>query len=67
MYKIKIFCPFSSSKKCKKTYEKINHSREIEFYGKNKKVYITYKEDYTHAIIINTIMITRTLKSSDLL
>jgi hypothetical protein len=29
---------------------------EIEFYGKDKKIYITNEDDYTHAIIINTIM-----------
>ena len=56
MYKIKIFCPFSSSENCKKIYEKINYAQEIEFYGENKKIYITDQEDYTHAMIINTIM-----------
>jgi len=56
MYRIKIFCPFASSKDCKELYEKINYISEIEFYGKNKKVYITDEDDYTHAIIINTIM-----------
>ena len=28
----------------------------MEFYGENKKIYITADDDYTHAIIINTIM-----------
>lgn len=56
MYKIKIFCPFASSKNCKEIYERINYSHEIDFYGKDKKVYITDEDDYTHAIIINTIM-----------
>ena len=56
MYKIKIFCPFASSSKCKEIYERINYSQEIEFYGKDKKVYLTDEDDYTHAIIINTIM-----------
>lgn len=54
MYKIKIFCPFSSSKNCKEIYERINYAQEIDFYGKDKKVYITDEDDYTHAIIINT-------------
>jgi len=56
MYKIKIFCSFSSSKKCKEVYEKISYVNEIEFYGVDKKIYITdeYDNDYTHAIIINT-------------
>jgi len=56
MIKIKIFCPFSSSKNCKEIYEKINFTNEIDFYGKDKKIYLTSDEDYTHAIIINTIM-----------
>jgi hypothetical protein len=56
MYKIKIFCPFASSKNCKEIYERINYTDEIEFYGENKKVYITDGDDYTHAIIINTVM-----------
>jgi len=56
MYKIKIFCPFSSSKNCKEIYERINYANEIDFYGKDKKIYITDEDDYTHAIIINTIM-----------
>jgi hypothetical protein len=56
MYKIKIFCPFDSSKNCKEIYERINYTNEIDFYGKDKKIYITDEDDYTHAIIINTIM-----------
>lgn len=56
MYKIKIFCSFTSSENCKKVFEKIYFSHEIPFYGKNKKIYITNENNYTHAIIINTIM-----------
>jgi hypothetical protein len=56
MFKIKIFCPFASSKKCKEVYERINYANKIDFYGKDKKIYITDEDDYTHAIIINTIM-----------
>jgi hypothetical protein len=56
MFIIKIFCPFSSSKNCKEIYEKINYATGISFYGKNKKIYITDEDDYTHAIIINTVM-----------
>ena len=56
MYVIKIFCPFSTSKNCKEIYEKINYANLIDFYGKDNKVYFTDDEDYTHAIIINTIM-----------
>ena len=56
IYRIKIFCPFSPSSKCKEVYERINYADEIDFYGKDKKVYITDTDNYTHAIIINTIM-----------
>jgi len=56
MFIIKIFCPFATSENCKQIFEKINYSQEIEFYGKDKKIYITDEDNYTHAIIINTIM-----------
>ena len=56
MIRIKIFCPFASSEKCKKKYEKINFASEIPFYGKNSKYYFVDDDNYTHAIIINTIM-----------
>ena len=56
MFKIKVFCPFSSSKNCKEIYERINYTNEIDFYGQNKKIFLTDGDDYTHAIIINTIM-----------
>jgi len=56
LFRVKIFCPFNSSENCKDTYERITRSTEIEFYGENKKIYITADNDYTHAIIINTIM-----------
>ena len=54
MILVKIFCPFASSEKCKEVYERINFSTEFDFYGENKKVYITTEDNYTHAIIINT-------------
>ena len=56
MIRIKIFCPFAPSKNCKEVYERINFSTEFDFYGENKKVYITADDNYTHAIIINTMM-----------
>jgi len=56
IYRIKIFCPFSPSSKCKEVYENICFTNEIDFYGKDKKVYITDDDNYTHAIIINTMM-----------
>jgi hypothetical protein len=56
MIKIKIFCSFSSSNKCKEVFEKINYSHYYSFYGKDKKYYLTNDDDFTHAIIINTSM-----------
>jgi len=54
MIKIKIFCSFSPSNKCKEIFEKINYAYDYSFYGNNKKYYITDDDDYTHAILINT-------------
>jgi hypothetical protein len=56
MIKIKIFCSFAPSDKCKEVFEKINYSSELNFYGKDKKYYLTNEDDYTHAIIMNTAM-----------
>ena len=57
MIRIKIFCPFSSSKNSKDIYEKINYASEISFYGENNKYcFVDDNDDFTHAIIINTIM-----------
>lgn len=57
MIRIKIFCPFSTSKNSKDIYERINYANEISFYGENNKYYfVNDNDDYTHAIIINTIM-----------
>lgn len=54
MIKIKIFSSFAPSKKCKEIFERINYANLIHFYGKDKKYYFTDKDDFTHAIIINT-------------
>lgn len=56
MYIIKIFCPFASSQACKEIFERINYASQLDFYGKDKNIYITDNDDYTHAIIINTSM-----------
>lgn len=56
MILIKVFCDFDTSKNCKEKYEKISFLHMIDYYGKDKKIYITDKENYTHAIILNTIM-----------
>jgi len=67
MYKIKIFCPFASSKNCKEIFERINYSSEFSFYGKDKMYYITEGDDYTHAIIINTIMPNLTINKENVI
>lgn len=56
MIKIKIFCSFAPSDRCKEVFEKINYANEIDFYGKDKKYYFTNDDDFTHAIIINIAM-----------
>jgi len=56
MIRIKIFCSFSPSDKCKDVFERINYSNECSFYGKDKKYIFTNDDDFTHAIIMNTSM-----------
>lgn len=56
MIRIKVFCPFASSKDCKEIYERISYTDEIPFYGKDKKYFLVDDDNYTHAIIINTMM-----------
>lgn len=56
MIKIKIFCSFATSDKCKEVFEKINYSHLIDYYGKDKKYYFTNDDDFSHAIIMNTSM-----------
>lgn len=56
MIKIKIFCSFAPSDKCKEVFERINYANEYSFYGKDKKYYFTNEDDFTHAIIMNIAM-----------
>jgi hypothetical protein len=56
MIKIKIFCSFCPSDKCKEIFERINYANQSSFYGKDKKYYFTNDDDFTHAIIMNTSM-----------
>ena len=68
MIRIKIFCPFSSSKHSKDIYERINYASEISFYGENNKYcFVNDDEDYTHAIIINTNMPNLTLPKENVI
>jgi len=59
--RIRIFSNFCDSDSCKQAFESVFSAFKFDCYGKNKDIYITNEEDYTHAIIINTAM--PTLKS----
>lgn len=54
--KIKFFSSFCSSENCKKTVEKMCEVSKMSNYGPDKEIYITYEDDYTHVIILNTAM-----------
>jgi hypothetical protein len=56
MIRIKFFSSFSTNENCRETFERLNNSCDILFYGKNKKYYFVNDDNYTHAIIINTAM-----------
>jgi len=64
---IKIFSDFCDSETCKKNFEKICNVENINFYGLNKKIYITDKNDYTHAIILNKAMPMLNIKKENVL
>ena len=53
---VKIFSNIRSSEHIKDIYERIFEAENIEDYGKDKRIYITTEDDYTHAIILNTAM-----------
>lgn len=53
---IKIFSNFCESSICKTHYERVCNVSQMSHYGKNKSLYITIEDDYTHAIILNTAM-----------
>lgn len=55
-YIIRIFSSFCPSEDCKGVYEKICEVFNMNNYGKDKNIYITNDEDYTHVIILNTAM-----------
>jgi len=56
MYKIKIFSSFCDTELCKVNFENVFNAKKYEFYGTNKKIYITTSDDYTHVVILNTAM-----------
>jgi hypothetical protein len=56
MYRIRIFSSFCPSENCKDVYERLCESKFLENYGKDKELYITNDNDFTHVIILNTAM-----------
>lgn len=67
MIKIKIFCSFAPSDKCKEVFENINYANQCSFYGKDKKYCLTNDDDFTHAIIMNTAMPNLTIPKENVL
>ena len=47
------FSDFCSSEKCKILFEACCKVDDIDNYGKDKEIYITSDDDYTHAVILN--------------
>jgi hypothetical protein len=56
MIRVKIFSDFCGSKGAKEIYERLCDAENLDFYGKDKEVWITEDDDYTHAIIMNKAM-----------
>jgi len=50
---VRFFSDFCNSTICKNNFERICDSKNLDFYGLNKQIFITDKDDYTHAIILN--------------
>lgn len=56
VYKLKFYANIANPDVYKEIYERLCESHLLDFYGKDKKVYITNDSDFTHVIIINTCM-----------
>lgn len=56
MIRVKIFSDFCGSRGAKEVYERLCDAENLDFYGKDKEVWITEDDDYTHAIIMNKAM-----------
>jgi len=52
--RIRFFSSFCDGEVCKSHYETDFESHLLDFYGPDKKLYITNDDDYTHAVIMNT-------------
>jgi Glycosyltransferase family 10 (fucosyltransferase) C-term len=51
--RIKFFSDYCTSSRCKHEYERTGLYNLVDYYGKNKKLYFTTTETYTHAILLN--------------
>lgn len=56
MIRICVFSDFCDSTECKRQFEKTNVAHQVASYGITNKYYITDKDDYTHAILLNKAM-----------
>lgn len=56
MIRIRFFSSFCDSENCKSVYERICETQSMDNYGKDKDIYITTEDDYTHVIILNNAM-----------
>ena len=54
--RLRFFSSFCDGDTCKMHYEKDFESELLDYYGPDKKLYITNEDDYTHAVILNTAM-----------
>lgn len=52
-YIIKLFSDFTTPTELKKMYENICQVDKLDYYGKDKEIYLTDEEDYTHVLILN--------------
>jgi len=56
IYRLRFFSSFCSGEFLKSHYEEVFESQLLDYYGPDKKVYITNEDDYTHVVILNTAM-----------
>ena len=56
-YRIRFFSSFCDSDNCKNVHERLCQVDLMDNYGPDKEIYITTGDDYTHAIIMNTVVI----------
>lgn len=54
--RLRFFSSFCDGEVCKSHYETDFECELLDYYGPDKRLYITNDEDYTHAVIMNTAM-----------